>query len=83
MTNVINAAMMAHALIVFSRSNFSMRSFTSGPPSSMYACRSGERRWPACAIFTLLASGRRCAAGFFPSLSAAAASRTNLSGSSR
>ena len=48
--------------------------------SSMYACKSGDRRWPkpACWIF----SGRRCRCSTTP-LEFAAASRTNLSGSSK
>ena len=78
-TNTKRHAMIAQALIVFERSKSEMR-FSVAPvgSSSMYACRSGDRRWPkpACWIF----SGRRCRCSTTP-LEFAAASRTNLSGS--
>ena len=79
-TNTKRHAMIAQALIVFERSKSEMR-FSVAPvgSSSMYACKSGDRRWPkpACWIF----SGRRCRCSTTP-LEFAAASRTNLSGSS-
>ena len=69
--------MIAQALIVFERSKSEMR-FSVAPvgSSSMYACKSGDRRWPkpACWIF----SGRRCLVSTTP-FEFAAASRTNLS----
>ena len=80
-TNTKRHAMIAQALIVFERSKSEMR-FSVAPvgSSSMYACKSGDRRWPkpACWIF----SGRRCRCSTTP-FEFAAASSTNLSGSRR